>query len=278
MTNPVPGRSITTPYGKKGSAWATGEHGGADWAAPTGTPVVAAWGGTVIGVRTGGKSRGTTWGSAYGNQIVVDQDPVPGRQGGGLWAVYAHLSRVSVDVGDKLRPGQEIGAVGNTGNATGPHLHYEVQTGRTWARGAYTNPQPWIDAQGDNDMGVYYDYSGKPGGTLPVGRDYKYLDIDEWDPPKAGLEHVMTYLNCSGFVFTGNQPGRIRVCFERNTKESDRFGHGDFTVVPGQEELLITHATFEKGDGTRTWTMIKCLDGLQSMVIGTRYMKRAVVV
>jgi hypothetical protein len=122
-----------------------------------------------------------------------------------------------------------------------------------------------------------YNYSGKPDGPLQVTQSYKTLDIDEWDPPRKGLEFVMTYLNCSQFVFEGNKPGRIRVVFERDPNNSDRFGYQDFVVVPGIPELLITHATFEQGDGTKTWTKIKCMDGLKSMKVGTRYMKRAVI-
>jgi hypothetical protein len=126
-------------------------------------------------------------------------------------------------------------------------------------------------------MAVDYWYSGKPAGTLKVGQSYVNLDIDEWDPPRSGLELIETYLNCSGFVFTGNQPGRIRVCLERDPSNSDRTGYHDFTVVPGQTELLITAVHFEQGDGTRTWSQMKCMDGLRSMVVGTRYQKRAVI-
>jgi hypothetical protein len=126
-------------------------------------------------------------------------------------------------------------------------------------------------------MPVEYWYSGKPAGRLLVGQSYVNLDIDEWDPPHAGLELIETYLNCSGFVFTGNQPGRIRVCLERDPNNSDRTGYHDYTVVPGQTELLITALHFEQGDGTRTWHQIKCMDGLRSMTVGTRYGKRAVI-
>lgn len=263
-----PSRGVTCPYGYEGSAWATGEHGGIDYGCPKGDPVYAMWGGTVTG---------HSWGSAYGTQLVIDHDKLPNGDPG-LWAVYAHLTGVYVGAGDRVEAGQQIGTSGATGNASGPHLHVEVQRAEYWQQGNYVNPQPWIDAGADMGGTYDYDYTGKPEGTLSVGRDYKYLDIDEWDPPKAGLELVMTYLNCSGFVFDSERPGRIRVCFERNTEDSDRFGYQDYTVVPGVPELLITHATFEQGDGTRTWVMMRCMDGLASMKVGTRYAKRAVVI
>ena len=268
MTNPVPGYKITTPYGKTGSAWSCGKHDGADWAAPAGTDVVAMWAGTVVEA-----AYPCSFGSAFGRAVVIDHDKLPDGSPG-YWGLYAHLSAECVSVGQRVEAGQTIGDVGTTGNSTGNHLHAGIYKEPHWSSCGGINPQPWIEAE---TMAVYYDYSGKPSGTLSVGRDYKYLDIDEWDPPKSGLEHVMTYLNCSGFVFDGDGPGRIRVCFERNTEDSDRFGYQDYVVVPGVPELLITHATYEQGDGTRTWVMIKCMDGLQSMKVGTRYAKRAVI-
>ncbi len=54
-----------------------------------------------------------------GNTIVIDH-------GNGLFTTYGHLNRISVKVGDLVKRGQTIGTVGMTGNATGPHLHYEV--------------------------------------------------------------------------------------------------------------------------------------------------------
>lgn len=269
MVNPCPGYSITTPYGKKGSAWGAGWHDGADWAAPAGTDVVAPWGGTVVEA-----AYPTSFGSAFGRAVVIDHDKLPDGSPG-LWGLFAHLSAEYVSVGQRVEAGQKIGDVGTTGNSTGNHLHFGVYAQPSWCSGCGKDPQPWIEA----DMGnAYdYDYSGKPGGTLHVGRDYVNLDIEEWDPPNKGLEHVLTYLNCSGFVFDGNAPGRIRVCLERNPDNSDRTGYCDYTVVPGQSELLITHVYFEQGDGTRTWSQIKCMDGLRSMVVGTRYQKRAVI-
>ena len=135
MVNPVPGHRITTPYGRAGN-WSGGKHGGADWAAPTGTPVVAAWSGTVTD---------RTWGSAYGNHIVVNQDRLPDGSPG-LWGLYAHLSQVLVRPGQRIAAGQRIGLVGSTGNSTGPHLHYEVQGGAGWKSGNHVNPAPWVSA------------------------------------------------------------------------------------------------------------------------------------
>jgi murein DD-endopeptidase MepM/ murein hydrolase activator NlpD len=57
----------------------------------------------------------------YGNLVTVDH--------GGVVTYYAHLSRITVRAGDVVRQGQQLGTVGSTGNATGPHLHFEVRIG-----------------------------------------------------------------------------------------------------------------------------------------------------
>ncbi|WP_121632439.1 peptidoglycan DD-metalloendopeptidase family protein [Tropicibacter alexandrii] len=88
-------------------------HNGVDWAAPTGTPVMAAAGGTVSYAGPAG---------GYGNVIYIDH-------GGGVQTRYAHLSRFG-DKGQKgtrVAAGEVVGYVGTTGRSTGPHLHFEVR-------------------------------------------------------------------------------------------------------------------------------------------------------
>lgn len=93
-----------------------GIHGwnGIDFAAPSGSPVLAAAAGTVIVSRVGG------WNGGYGNYVVIDH-------GDGTQTLYAHLSSDNVSVGQKVERGQQIGGVGNTGKSTGYHLHFEVR-------------------------------------------------------------------------------------------------------------------------------------------------------
>lgn len=95
-------------------------YNGVDIGAPTGSDIYASAGGTVIIAKFNGG-----WNGGYGNYIVVSHD-------NGTQTLYSHASRVLVSAGDSVTQGQLIGKVGRTGEATGPHLHFEV-------RGA-TNP------------------------------------------------------------------------------------------------------------------------------------------
>lgn len=113
MSNPIPGYRITTPFGKPGG-WAAGYHTGDDYSTSgrVGVKVRAARGGTVVSI-------GNAWGSAYGKHIVIVNKTTGIRMG------YCHLSGIRVKPGQKVKKGKWIGRSGNTGNTTGPHLHYE---------------------------------------------------------------------------------------------------------------------------------------------------------
>jgi LysM repeat protein len=92
-------------------------HNAVDLAAPIGTPIVAAASGNVVVAREGGYNGG------YGSYVVISHP-------NGTQTLYAHMSRVSVSVGQQVSQGQNIGAVGNTGRSTGPHVHFEVRGAR----------------------------------------------------------------------------------------------------------------------------------------------------
>jgi murein DD-endopeptidase MepM/ murein hydrolase activator NlpD len=115
---PVNG-SFSSPFGQR---WGR-LHAGQDIAAPTGTPIHAADSGRVaIAGMTGG----------YGNYTCI-------QHGGNISTCYGHQSRIGVSVGQSVRQGQVIGAVGSTGHSTGPHLHFEVRVG-----GSPVNPMGYL--------------------------------------------------------------------------------------------------------------------------------------
>lgn len=90
-----------------------GGHAAIDLGGWTGAPVKAADGGYVA-VATGG------WNGGYGNHIIIDH-------GNGFVTLYAHLNSIFVKPGESVARGQQIGSLGNTGNSTGPHLHFEIR-------------------------------------------------------------------------------------------------------------------------------------------------------
>jgi murein DD-endopeptidase MepM/ murein hydrolase activator NlpD len=90
-------------------------HNGMDIAVPTGTPIYSMAKGEVIIAQ---------YMSSYGNVVIIDH-------GNGLTSTYAHLSKISVSVGQVVEKGQMIGKSGNTGLSSGPHLHFEIRKNGT---------------------------------------------------------------------------------------------------------------------------------------------------
>ncbi len=114
---PVAG-TITSPQGYRTDP-ITGEtsyHSGTDIAVPEGTPILAAADGTVTVANAL-----DSWGGSYGYYVKLDH-------GGGLTTLYAHCSSICVTTGQQVKAGEVIAYVGQTGRATGPHLHFEVHS------------------------------------------------------------------------------------------------------------------------------------------------------
>lgn len=133
MVRPTALNYVTTPYGKPGS-WAAGYHTGIDYRAYEGTPIYATRGGKIVHSGTGG-----TYGSAYGNYVVLQtRYKLRTRQ-----VLYAHLSKNTVKVGQKVKAGDQIGLSGDTGNAFGAHLHYEE---RLYPFGYWNHYRPVLPA------------------------------------------------------------------------------------------------------------------------------------
>ncbi len=121
LRTPIDGARLSSRYGKRKHPILgyTKMHRGVDFAAPTGTPIYAAGDGTIeVAGRNG----------AYGKYIRI-------RHNSTYKTAYAHLSRIKIGKGKRVRQGQVIGYVGTTGRSTGPHLHYEVHQ-----NGKQTNP------------------------------------------------------------------------------------------------------------------------------------------
>ncbi|TDD26674.1 M23 family metallopeptidase [Kribbella turkmenica] len=126
---PTTGYRLTAHFGQAGGRWAR-NHTGLDFAAPIGTAVRSVLAGEVVQASYAG---------AYGRQVKV-------RHADGTVTSYSHMSEFAVSVGDTVPAGSRIGAIGVTGNTTGPHLHFEVLLGGD----NQVDPEPWLRNRGVN--------------------------------------------------------------------------------------------------------------------------------
>ena len=130
MALPIKDGKITTPYKKLGKMWSKGYHTDVDFAVKTGTPILAV---------ADGKIANSNWGKSYGTQLVQDL-------GDGSFCIYAHLSSASKKIGDTVTKGEVIGLSGNTGNSSGPHLHFERRNNIRWSAGQDLDPAEILGA------------------------------------------------------------------------------------------------------------------------------------
>lgn len=93
------------------------------------TPIRAVADGVVVAASKG------AWDKSYGNMVAI-------YHGNGDYTNYAHLSKISVKVGQTVSANQQIGLMGTTGNSTGIHLHFEYHKGKKWNR---VDPKPYMD-------------------------------------------------------------------------------------------------------------------------------------
>lgn len=113
---------ITQLFGKTSASkrlYKSGTHNGVDFGAKVGTPIKAALSGTIIGA---GDTDLTCKGASFGRWVLIKHD-------NGLASIYAHLSVINVQEGQRVVTGEIIGLSGNTGYSTGPHLHVSVYDG-----------------------------------------------------------------------------------------------------------------------------------------------------
>ena len=120
---------VSAQWGVPGG-WAAGHHTGVDFAAPVGTPVRSVGTGTVELAGDAG---------SYGNAVIVHMDD-------GKHILFGHLSAIAVEQGRRVEAGTRLGASGNTGRSTGPHLHFEVRNQSEY--GTEVDPLPYLAKHG----------------------------------------------------------------------------------------------------------------------------------
>jgi murein DD-endopeptidase MepM/ murein hydrolase activator NlpD len=181
-------------------------HHGLDLQNSVGTPVLAAAEGEIFWADT--DRGGTIFGAYpnfYGNMVVIKHDLLDS-DGQYIYTLYGHLSEILVIPGQRVRAGEQIGMVGMTGIAIGPHLHFEVRSGNPYDYGATRNPELWLvpcsgcgavagrvtDQKGNlmeglrveiQTQGLYYygfTYTGATPGVDPVlNENFAVSDIAE---------------------------------------------------------------------------------------------------
>ncbi|MFI9175735.1 peptidoglycan DD-metalloendopeptidase family protein [Streptomyces lincolnensis] len=185
---------LGTRFGVAGSMWSSGHHTGLDFPAATGTPVRAVDAGQVVGAASGGP---------YGNHLILNH-------GGGLSSLYAHLSRMAASIGDAVTRGQVIGAVGATGNITGPHLHLEArQNGRA------IDPMPFLYDDGgylQPGMNLVANGTGKPEPVFTSG---------QWSDIRATKSGGPATVHADVRVFVGDREITDIVRTEINTYDKE---------------------------------------------------------
>ncbi len=156
-------------------------HRGVDIAAAQGTAIKAIQDGRVVSAGNAG---------SYGLCVVIEDE-------NGYQSRYAHCSSLNVSAGQEVRRGDVIGAVGSTGDSTGPHLHLEVML-----NGEYLNPYYFVETGGSGETvgPVIPDYSGEPVGSdrfqAMLAEAEKYLGF----PYVWGGTNPTTSFDCSGYV------------------------------------------------------------------------------
>ncbi|WP_324193783.1 peptidoglycan DD-metalloendopeptidase family protein [Nocardia otitidiscaviarum] len=159
--------TVSDVYGSRG-----GGHHGVDLAAPSGTPIFAAADGRVVAAGPA---------SGFGGWVVIDHLDAKGNR---YSTVYGHmyLPQIYVKVGDVVRAGQHIADVGNAGESTGPHLHFELVPGGRMTGGRAVDPMPWLSGGAmpslEDLVSVFCDNGfGSPGGNLASGKVPPELEI-----------------------------------------------------------------------------------------------------
>ena len=130
--------SVDPTYGYGSTANGTRDpHHGVEFVNESGTPVYAAADGKVIFAGPDEEAIYSPWRNYYGNLVVIEHNDE-------LFTLYAHLSQINIQAGQKVLTGDKIGEIGRTGVAIGSHLHFEVRGGDVQDYFATQNPELWL--------------------------------------------------------------------------------------------------------------------------------------
>lgn len=228
--------SRTYPYGTTGGGQYNTHHG-VDIPNVLGTPVLATGEGWVIYAGDDYTRKVGPQTNFYGNVVIIEHD-TPAPNGQPLYSLYGHLSRISVEAGQRVKTGEVIGEVGATGVALGSHLHLEVRIGDPFDYGSTVNPDLWL--QPWEGFGVLAGKLINPESDEPVYDAMIIIRQDGNPPDRYTYSYADDTVNPDpvfGEDFTrGDLPaGNYRI-FVRY--EGDIRYEGQFTILPGKTTML----------------------------------------
>ncbi len=221
---PSENNSVDTTYRYASTANGAREpHHGVEFLNKFGTPVQAAADGVIVFAGPDVEAVYSPWENFYGNVVVIKHDNA-------LFTLYAHLSKIDVQVGDAVQAGEQIGEVGQSGVATGSHLHFEVRLGDAENYFSTQNPELWLASERD-ERNLQY-------GTLMISivdaaSQYQFaeLTIARYpgfsDKPEKTL-YLDTYAKelangAENAVMSGLKAGRYRIALKLNGQLYERW-------------------------------------------------------
>jgi len=222
------------PYGSRGDGTYPPHHG-VEFVNATGTPVRAVSGGTVV---YAGSDERTVWGaraSFYGQLIILQLDETFQQQP--VYCLYGHLSEIGVALGQRVEALDPIGAIGSTGVAEGPHLHFEVRVGANDYRRT-ANPELWLVPHNGRGtlVGQAFDSDGLPIREAlihlyaPSNLNVPLREITTY--PASGISSDPAWQEhfCSGDLTAGDYVVRLY--------RGGRYVDQSVTIVDGQCTLV----------------------------------------
>jgi len=224
MASPVPAKfKITTPYHKPGSWWSSGYHTGVDFACPIGTPITAVKDGTVLEA-----SANTSWGGAYGNAIIIDH-------GNGVRALYAHTSQMLVKKGQKVTEGQLIAKSGNSGNSSGPHLHFETRVSPWRYTNKDVNPKVLLEGAAKTSIKAVLSVKKKNVAAPEPSKIYPGNPVDAEDRGDC----VKALQIALGLKATGVYDAELKSAIIAVQKKNKALGKADGVVGPKTWKAIV---------------------------------------
>lgn len=213
---------ISQSFGVPGN-YAAGVHTGTDFVASKGTPILAVRSGRVVAADYAGD---------YGRRVIIDH--------GSIATLYAHMSKITVRDGEYVSQGERIGRIGSSGNATGPHVHYEERTS-AFDYWSFRRPR-WLD-DGTNVNEDWELGDGFPGtGAFVVGQRHPAVkQVDKWLITLGYTEHNDGNGYQAGTLFTEYTKANIQD-FQREIGDN-RFDNG----ILGQEQWSLLRRMAQQG-------------------------------